>query len=121
MERSCPPQVRLVKHTLFFLIILMLFTYVALCVPPYVLLRCPRLVKRTRLTKELVAVKARLAEIRAEMDRIEQVRYWQYQLDLLDSKREELADKLWCMGVDVDSLERAQKEYVESTILWFPD
>ena len=121
MEGSSPPQVRLVKHTLLFLAILMSLTYAVLCVPPYILLRCPRLVKRTRLTKELVTVTARLAELRTEMDRIEQVRYWEYQLDLLESERERLADKLWCMGVNVDSLERAQKEYIESEILWFPD
>jgi len=121
MEGSSPPQVRMLKHTLLFLIILMSFTYAVLCVPPYILQRCPRLVKRTRLTKELVAVTARLAGIRAEMDRIEQVRYWQYRLDLLHSEKEELADELWCIGVDVDSLERAQKEAIESRILWFPD
>ncbi|TET79783.1 hypothetical protein E3J38_06725 [candidate division TA06 bacterium] len=121
MEGSSPPQVRLVRHTLLFLIIVMSFTYAVLCVPPYILQGCPRLVKRTRLTKELVAVTAQLAGIRAEMDRIEQVQYWQYKLDLLHSEKEELADELWCMGVDVGSLERAQKEGIESRILWFPD
>lgn len=121
MEGSSPPQVRLVKHTLLFLIILMLLTYVTLCVPGYLILRCPRFVKMTRLTKQLVIVSAQLRKMRAEMDRIEQVRYWEFQMDSINSEMERLSDMLWCLGVDVDSLERAQKEYAESRILWFPD